>query len=167
MSVIVEDGSNVVGANSFITIDELRSFASIRNIILPTDENQLTSLLILSCEYLNTLDAKLKGTQTYSDQELSWPRDNICNVPKDSIPKAVKNAQLQLSLDCLANDGTLMPNVTQYAIKHRKLGPMATTYAVGSGTNSKSAKPMTPQYTLAMSHIKKYMKPFNGNTVYV
>lgn len=167
MSVIVEDGSNVVGANSFITIEELRSFANIRGFILPEDDKDVIKLIILSCEYLNSLEDKLKGTQTYIDQELSWPRDFICGVSKESIPNAIKNCQCQLALDCLANGGTLMSNVTQYAIKSQKIGPMSTTYAVGSGTNAKSAKPVQPEYTKAMSYIKKFMKPKMGNTVYV
>lgn len=114
MPLIVEDGTGVVDANSYNTLQELRDYATLRGVTLPTDA-ALTAFAVIATDYLESFGDRFVGTLTNVDQALSWPRSNVLKsdgspFPTNSIPKALKFAQCQLCVE--QNNGiVIMPSV--------------------------------------------------------
>lgn len=129
MALVVEDGTGIVGANTYVSNAEFRAYALAREISVPSDDAPgnatLDSKLILAMDYLETIP-KFEGEPLYESQTLAFPRDAF-----EGIPKNLKLAQIQLTLAALAGI-ELIPNVSgkysDYVIKE-KVGPIETTYA--------------------------------------
>lgn len=133
ITIVVEDGTGVANANSFVSIADARTYASNRGIALPTDEDELAAMLIQASDYLEAQERRYQGERTSSTQALTWPRKGVflhCDeVPSNVIPKSLIGAQVQLVI--AINDGfDLQPNVSpqDYVIRE-KVGPIDTEYA--------------------------------------
>lgn len=98
MPLVVEDGSVVAGADSFLSLDDARDLASRYNITLPTDDTEAESALRNGALYLLIQEPMMCGTRVSAAQELSYPRQGVClygfPVASDSIPGQIKLAQL-------------------------------------------------------------------------
>lgn len=129
MALVVEDGTGIVGANTYVSNVEFRDYATLRQIAVPSDDTEgnatLDAKLILAMDYLETIPT-YKGEPEFESQGLSFPRDEF-----EGIPSKLKQAQIYLTLAALAGVD-LMPNVSgkfsDYVVKE-KVGPIETTYA--------------------------------------
>jgi hypothetical protein len=135
--IIVEDGSIVAGANSYVTVLDLDSFASLRGYTLPAIEADKEILLIKSMDYLNSLN--YKGSRVSSSQSLPFPRSNIYLdgelLPSNSIPTNLKNAQMQAAIELQtqeiqqnAGKGISMEKVDVIEVQYEKGGSTQSTY---------------------------------------
>lgn len=100
MTLIVEDGSIVAGANSYVTRQEVQDYADLRGIDYPCG-TELDQNIILANDYLQS--RCYQGEQVDpSTQPLLWPRKYVYiynqEVASDSIPQQLKNAQIELAL---------------------------------------------------------------------
>ena len=98
MTIIVEDGSNIAEANSYVSVAEFTAFLSSRN--LEVTDGTEESLLILANDVLE--QQSYKGNKTTTGQALSFPRTRIADTEgneysDDAIPLAIKQAQLWLA----------------------------------------------------------------------
>lgn len=73
MPLIVEDGTGVDGANTYVTVDEVRTYATDRGITLPTDDAEVAVHIYNGMDWFEMHD--FPGVQTYDDASLSFPRD--------------------------------------------------------------------------------------------
>ncbi|MGM8442647.1 DnaT-like ssDNA-binding protein [Enterobacter hormaechei subsp. xiangfangensis] len=84
-------------ANSYVSEEDLASFAEIRGIELP---GKLTPLLIKAMDYLEGLD--WVGSKADPRQALAWPRVNVVldehDFPPDEVPRQVLTAQCMLAV---------------------------------------------------------------------
>ena len=71
-TIIVEDGSVVAGANSYVTEAELTTYAADRGITLTAATDVL---LIKAMDYIESLS--FIGTKFSEGQSLQWPRSNV------------------------------------------------------------------------------------------
>lgn len=133
--IIVEDGSNVLNANSYQTVATVRAYALERGVVLSADDDEVAAQLIQSTDYLETKACEYQGSITYPDQSLQWPRTGVylnCSdtmFPEDSIPKQMLKAQAQLTM-AIAEGFVLQPNVSpQDYVTEEKVGPITTKYA--------------------------------------
>lgn len=133
MTLIIEDGSGVANANSYVTVAEYRAYATPRGVSLPVADAEVETQLILACDYLESLS--WLGMPTYDDQALAWPRDEIrigCSlIADDVIPNKIKLAQMQLAIQVNAGID-LLPSIaggSSGAIIKEKVGPLETEYA--------------------------------------
>jgi len=92
MAIIVEDGTIVADANSYVTLAEVRAYATLRGITVPAADGDLEKHLHLAMDWFESEDfpsARLDATQ-----ELSFPRDVIVvdgvRYMEGAIPKLVK-----------------------------------------------------------------------------
>lgn len=112
--LIIEDGSIVTDANSFATDDEFKTYSNLRCLDVPPTQPQRESLLILAMDYLFSKESQMQGCRVSQDQELPFPRNNVTAncfiVASDSIPKGIKQAQMELALQ--ANTSELLINET-------------------------------------------------------
>lgn len=106
MAIIVEDGSGVPGANSFISdVDALNYLVDRWMHEAWTEQNNILvreGWLVQAADYLNALPWRYQ--QWRPDQPMAFPQDGIVGVPE-----GVKVAQVRLAL--LAKDGQLIPSV--------------------------------------------------------
>ena len=114
MALVVETGDGIDGANSYVTLDELRTYASSRGVTLSTDDNTVEIDSTKAMDYLETFRSKFQGVKTDSDNPLQFPRksvyiDNVL-VDDDHIPIELKNAQCQLVVE-IHNGIDLQPSV--------------------------------------------------------
>ena len=113
MPLLIEDGTGVADANSYITVAELRTFCNDRGVTFPpvtTGDNDAanvaiyTPYLIRACDYLENLRNQFAGIPTYSgSQYLSWPRSYVridfVFLSNTVIPGQLKKAQAQLCVE--------------------------------------------------------------------
>lgn len=108
MALIIEDGTIVAGANSFVTVAEFVEYAKARNFTLPVISSEREALLVLAVDYLFSKEQELKGYRVSPDQTLMYPRNGVCangfNIASDAIPQSLKNAQMELGMQAHTSD---------------------------------------------------------------
>ena len=134
IQIIVEDGSGVNNANSYVTSEYFTAFAAARGAALPSDSDALAVLLIRATDYLETFAYEYIGSRFSTTQGLSWPRIEaysgltlVCG--QNEIPNALKMAQCQCGIG-IFNGFDPMANVSaeDYVIE-RTIGPITTKFA--------------------------------------
>lgn len=151
VTLVVEDGSIVAGANSFVSEDDIVAYALARGVTLPystdEDKDKVAVLGIMAADYLRIMN--WRGELVDPAQPMPWPRKNFTGNPQsaeDAIPFAVIEAQKQLTL--LANGGTvLIPTWagTGFLVKE-KIGPIENVYSEKVGVSS-DGMPLFPGIT--------------------
>jgi len=98
MALIIEDGTGVATADSFVSLADARTFAANYGLILPTDDTEAEVKLRQGYLNLLTNERLLQGSRSTETQNNIYPRtgvyDNCKLVDDDVIPESVKNAQV-------------------------------------------------------------------------
>jgi hypothetical protein len=128
-TIIVEDGSIVPNANSYVDVSDLEAYAADRGVAL--NASDLTTLLIRAMDYIEAQN--FKGIKMRGDQSLQWPRSSVWidayQVAGNEIPNILKDAEMEAaisidqSVDPLANIDRLESSVT--------VGPISVSYEKG------------------------------------
>ena len=105
-TIIIEDGTVVSGANSYVTEAELTTYAADRGITLTAATDVL---LIKAMDYIESLS--FIGTKYSKGQALQWPRSNVYIdgfyfVPT-IIPPALQTGQIATALAIDSDNGPL------------------------------------------------------------
>lgn len=140
MSLVIETGAIVPGAESFASAAELVVYAANFGRVIPADEPSQEALLRRAAL---EMDAKpWKGQAVSRDQALAWPRYNVCRngwtLPSDAIPAQIKAGQMALATEIHADD-LAPPEQRLGAISREKVGPLETEYSTASPIISKAA----------------------------
>jgi hypothetical protein len=102
VALIIEDGSIVANANSFVTASEMFSYAALRGVAITADTTTQEQHIILAMDYLVSREQSMKGTRVSDLQELPYPRFNVryngYYITGSEIPKELKNAQIELAI---------------------------------------------------------------------
>ncbi|MGQ7956511.1 DnaT-like ssDNA-binding protein [Pseudomonas sp. SP16.1] len=140
MTLIIEDGSIVPGADSFATAAELVTYAANFGRTIPGTEADQESLLRRAALQMDAMN--WKGEIVQYDQALSWPRYGVYRgeyqLSSDSIPAKVKAGQMALATEIHADD-LAPPELKVGAIESEKVGPISTTFAKVSTAVSRAA----------------------------
>lgn len=133
ITIVVEDGTGVANANSYVSVEDAREYAANRGTELPSDDDELAAMLIRASDYLEAQACRFQGRRTSSAQALEWPRTGVvihCDaVPPNVIPKSLIAAQVQLAMAINAGFD-LQPNISpQDYVTREKVGPIETEYA--------------------------------------
>lgn len=130
MSLVIEDGSIVAGAESFATAAELVTYATNFGRTIPSDT--ITQEALLRRAALQMSAMSWKGGLVNELQALSWPRYDVYRdnwlVPSNSIPAQIKAGQMALATEIHADD-VAPPELKTGAVESEKVGPISTTYA--------------------------------------
>lgn len=150
MAIIVEDGTVVATANSYITLDEFQAWADARGVDYGTDYT-LSQQLFRAHDYFESLS--FKGVKHTEDQTMQWPRDDVYidgyAVESDEIPKEVKTAIYELIKLEIDGDSKLAPSERE--VTSEQIDSIKITYKDNTGM-----KRTTPALTQAL---KKLVKP--------
>lgn len=141
MALVIEDGSLVAGANSFVTVAEVRAFAEVRASTLPVADGDVEAACIRAMDYINAFRDKFKGIKVAASQALQWPRVGASvdgfELAQTEIPGVLKDAQCQLAVDAAALD--LQPSGDGREVIREKVDVLETEYRPGAGGNPQPA----------------------------
>ena len=116
-----------VGANTYITDDELIAYGNDRGIELPADREQL---IVNAADWVDSHWQKFQGYKTDPAQAMQWPRKNVylwgSAVADDEYPIELKNAQAQAAIDAI--DQGLQPVDTGRAIASEQADVVSVSY---------------------------------------
>jgi hypothetical protein len=129
MAIVVEDGTIVSGANSYVTEAELTTFATERGITITGTNSEL---IYQSMDYIE--QQNFIGVKSTQAQPLQWPRydayvDSYL-IASNTIPQDLKNAQMQTALSIDEGNGPL--DVVEQKVKREKVDVLETEYSDNS-----------------------------------
>lgn len=131
MALIVEDGTIVTDAESYITVDDADAYHTARgNAAWTGADAAKEALLRKATDYMGQVyGLRWKGDRVSASQVLDWPRDGVeafgFDVDSDAVPDAVVQACAELALRALR--GALTPDVTRRTVRE-KVGPIEVEY---------------------------------------
>lgn len=133
MALIVEDGTGMVDANSYVSVSEADTYISetypedVEWDVLSVVEKE--SKLIKATRFLDT---QIRWTSSIKDNEqsLAWPREDFKDkegriISSDSVPTLVKEAEMELALDSISNTLT----TESIKLQSEKFGDTTETYS--------------------------------------
>ena len=112
MALIIEDGSQVANANSYVNDAEYTAYATLKGLTVGETAEIRELELLRAIDYLQGFESSMQGTRASSTQGVSFPRYNVVLysylLASDFIPKELKNSQFEAA--AYAHTGTLTPN---------------------------------------------------------
>lgn len=126
----VEDGTSLADANSLISVEDARSYATLRGVALPEDDSELEVLIIKANDYLIALEPQLQGWRTSSTQGMPFPRVNVRLYGRilvhNQLPSTLISGLCQLVCELVS--GEIMPVSDGRVILVETVGPISTEY---------------------------------------
>ena len=115
MALIIEDGSIVSGANSFVTAADMVAYAALRGVTIPASATTQEQQIILAMDYIISREQSMKGQRVTELQDLPYPRYNVrfngYYITASTIPSELKNAQIELAIQ-VGNSELLISETT-------------------------------------------------------
>lgn len=137
--LIVEDGSVVANANTFVTAAEVVSYADRRGYDFDNnDPDESARAIIRAADWMkNTSRLQYRGSLRSAVQCLPWPRDSASfyrgpDIPSTLIPQCVKDAQCELAYRTFAGTELQPDMVRGGATKKEKLDVIEVEYFEGA-----------------------------------
>ena len=128
----IEDGTLVANADSYVTVEEARTFALRRGITLSAVDADVEVLLIGAMDYLEDKRSMYKGEKVDPTQSLCWPRQDVivdgALIDITTIPQTLKNAQCQLAIEKF-NGTDIQPTRASAFVTHEKVGAIESRYS--------------------------------------
>lgn len=141
MTLVIEDGSVVPGADSYATANELATYAAKMGRTVPDDSEQQE--ILLRRAYLEMSSLAWKGDTVSIDQTGAWPRNNVClngfTLAGNTIPAGVKAGQMALATEIHADDVEAPDQKTGAVTQERVEGAVTVQYAAASASVTRAA----------------------------
>lgn len=140
MTLIVEDGTSVENANSYVSETEYLAWADARfgisRATAPATEEAAAPLILRATDSFEM--NRFKGIKTSSSQSLQWPRtgvyiDNIY-IESNAVPNEVKLAIYELTYAEEAGKGDL--NTIERNVKKKKVASIEVEYSDTAGSRA-------------------------------
>lgn len=134
MALVVEDGTIVTGANSYVSDADYTTYANERGKTVGSSAAVREQELILAMDYLESFRSEFKGNKVTRDQPLQFPRYDVWidtyQVDSNSIPIELKKAQMELGV--LIQSGVeITPSQTNQNVQSESLGELSVSYFSG------------------------------------
>lgn len=164
--LIIEDGSVVANANSFVTDDEFKVYADLNNYDVPATQPDREALLARAYDYNNsTYESRIQGYRVNPDVQTGiFPRIGVYaygqSVSSDVVPNNAKTAQMLAALSI--NDGADTNAYKDSAdlASFNVQGVYSETYQSGSST------PTIPEMPAVSRQLRPYTKASSGGQLY-
>lgn len=135
MPLVLEDGTGVIGANSYITAQEAVDYCADRQLVLPSDDDLLLAAVLEGGEYLqNEMRYTFRGTRNSYQQGMPFPRTGCTPyrstpVPSNVVPWPLKDAQKYLTYLASLDPGNLQAVLERGGyIKSKKVDVLSTEF---------------------------------------
>ena len=147
MALIIEDGSGVPGANSYVTVEEIKTYNNARGTSLPSTDEDIEKLAVQAFDYVESFRSQYQGTKTNPQYPQCWPRtgvviDGYYEVPSNAIPQELRDASCQATGDAAEQD--LMPTQGPAVVKE-KVDVLEVQYAEPTQTGGMNPEPAFPK----------------------
>ena len=157
MALIVEDGTNVAGADAYSSVADCSAWAVLYyGSALAGSPADKEAAIRRAVAYLDGL--KWKGTRTHGrDQSLAWPRDGVTDceglaIASEEIPDELIFAQHTLARVEFLSPGALSPSVSLGGVvKREKVDVIEVEY--DTARMQGNAQEMRPIITMALDKI--------------
>lgn len=137
MTLIVEDGTGKVDAESYISVEDADAYFTARGVTAWTGATAVKEAALRKAtdHMRQRYRARWQGMRRSSTQALDWPRANVYVdgylVAVDSLPDDIANACAELALRSLAGD--LSPDLARGGgIQSESVGPISASYFPGA-----------------------------------
>ncbi len=148
--LIIEDGTGVSGANTYVTDVEYAAYAAARGLTIGSDAPAREIELIQSMDFLFSREKDLQGQRSVNAQENIYPRKNVfirdIKLDKDAIPIELKNAQMEGGV--ASNSQKLLINATVQNVSKERLGQLEVEYFSGGSFEN-----------IRLDRVINYLKP--------
>lgn len=138
MALVVEDGTGLADANSYVSETDFDAYCDDRA-ISPTSGDVEAALVRASASLDGAYRAQYPGYRTNTRvQGLEWPRTAAYDyegnlIPEDEIPKEVTQATCELAVRELASPGSTAPDLDRGGdIRSIRAGSVAIEYGANS-----------------------------------
>ncbi len=138
MTLIIEDGSIVASANSYISVADAETYLVARGKTSVTEAQLLQAMDALGAQPWN-------GYIVDEDQALSWPRQGVYDcenryIDTDTVPAAIGYAQAYLAYHigqgndptAIATDKVIQETVDVLSVTYSDKGSGKTSYSIAS-----------------------------------
>ena len=138
MSLVIEDGSVVSGANTYVSLQNFKDWANLRNLTYGNDA-KVTQSIYRAMDFFER--QTFIGFKANENQPLQWPRTDATEIPND--------VKLALYEAIFAQEsGNSQLNTEDRKTLREKVGDIEVTYA-----NNSENSVATPALTFALSKI--------------
>ena len=158
MSLTVEDGTGIAGANSYTSIDDAALFFELRGLAV---DGNLGALLLQAMDVLNSLH--YYGQKTDPAQALPFPRSGIADADgvaylDTEIPACLIRAQFWLAR--YINDGHSPGSVStaELPVKREMVGPIEQEFAVSDVDPTQLQQVTIDQLPLLFNELRHLIK---------
>lgn len=155
MTLLVEDGSGIPGAEGYVTPAECDTYFSKSGNAAWDSADDKEALIRNATQYIDT-QYRFKGDRVSLAQGLAWPRYNVTfdgyALPSTEIPKQVKWACCELALRAIS--GLMVDVAAQYA-EEVSVGPIRKKLSTVTNGGQK-------RYALVDALLSEFVKGGNG-----
>ncbi len=159
MTLIIEDGTGVDNANSYVSIDDCDSYHDgLGNTGWTGDDAVKQSAILRAMAWLES--QPWKGRKLDYSNALSWPRADVVDregyvVPEDEVPDGVVKALCEAALIEIESAGILRPSLERGGqVKSESIdGAVSVTY--------KDSAPVTTQFYAIQGYLGGLVKSTN------
>jgi hypothetical protein len=156
--LIIEDGSKVDGANSYVDLSDFRDYAVKRGVDLPLEDSAIEPFLIQAMDYVEAQRGRFQGIRTYPKQRTQFPRIGVKidgeDVQDDEIPELLQRAQMQAAIEAFKGVN-LLPTSEGLAVIQEGVGKLGVRYSEKIGG-------ITPTMTAVESLLQPLLRPNVG-----
>lgn len=139
LTFTVEDGTGLAAANSYLSVNDLKDYWTLRGVALADtySDTVLQVALVKATDYVERRFLKWRGQRYSTTQALSWPRvyayDSDGNL-QSGVPVYMQNAIAEYAYRALTT--VLMPDPTAdtsgLQVTHTKIGPIEQDFQPGA-----------------------------------
>ena len=155
MALIIENGNQIPGANSFVTDEEYTAYATSKGLTVAATPVLREVDLLAGMDYILGKESMLQGYRVSSTQAVMFPRVGVYVhgyiVNSDVIHVNVKNSQMEAA--AYNTSGTLLNNSTTNNAKSEKVDVLEVEYFGGGKRN-----------TVNLQRVNVYLKPLMEDT---
>lgn len=131
ITIIVEDGTGVAGANAYANVADVRAYALNRGVTLSADDDVVSAQLIKAFDYVETKECEFQGVRVFA--ESAFPRIGVIingvEIAETAIPNLLLAANGQLVI-AQSNGIDITPNfIAADYVTEEKVGPLTTKFA--------------------------------------
>lgn len=143
MPLIVEDGTGLADADSYISLVDARTVADNYGYTLPDDDTEADRALRQGVGYVDLSESSLTGERLTTTQALAWPRSGAykclgntrIDVMPNSVPSDIQRAQVVAASEYGAGNNP-RGNQTGQTVTQETVGPITVKYADDGGSGS-------------------------------
>lgn len=141
MTIVVEDGTGVEDANSYVSLDDCAAYCLARGLTFATSPSSLGEQALIRATA--AIDSSYRGRfpgykANFRSQGLEWPRAVAYDaegdlIPGDEVPVEIVNATCEAAVREFATPGSMAPDLERGgSVKRLKAGSVEIEYGANA-----------------------------------